>query len=370
MGAKFFKVDCTAKLDVSEVLEDSIITWGDNFTLSAKWDGPEAITRVDFSLNNTLKHRENRTPWHVNGDWIPVQLESGPKSASATFYAGNKRLGTVTRHFTIGLPISISRATPGVVSQTSFPVNKYGLITNGAGDHCRFWHTLQSWTTLPKASDFKKYTRPGSNVACITPNVNSKEIPTVEQAERYFKAVGQAVQEAGVTVAIEVINEPNLKKYSPASSDQYINNILAPAYEALNPLGIKVIGGAPSEDLTYLRGLKARGYLDLCDYAAFHPYQRTFQKHVDVSKAAKDIVGDKELMATEWNGHFDQGGMSLEEWSDCIPALFEAVSPYYKLIHYYRITVSGQFAGKAGLLDAGANYGTQFLNDFNLIPQN
>lgn len=370
MGAKFYKINCADKTTVGEILEGSTDPWGTTFTIAAMWDGPEKITKIDSVLNGTVKHTENRVPWHVNGDWIPIQLTNGPMSLSSTFWSGKTRLGVVTLHFVVGVAVALERAIAALVTQISFPAVKYAQIANNAGDHGRFWHTIDSWDATVKASDFKNYNRPGTNIVCLTPAVGDLVVPTIKQAEKYFASVAAAVVESGKkNILIEVINEPNLKKYCAANSDQYINNILAPAYNALAPAGIKVVGGAPSESLTYLKGLVSRGYLKLCDYPAFHAYQRTVQQHVDVSRAAKDIVGDARLIATEWNGHLDQGGLTLAEWAAVIPDMFEQVRHLYYMIHYYRITVSGQYAGKAGLFaDKLGTKGTAFLKSFNTIP--
>lgn len=362
----FIKVDCTAKKDLAPIVEGSTDSWGDHFTIGVKYNGTQPLTKIDFVVNGTLKQRENRAPWHIQGDYVSVNFADGPISCVATLWNDRLRLGTYSLHFTVGPTVQPRLSIPGVVTQTSFPEYNYIKIANSAGERRRYWCGINSWDKLPAAKDFTKFLG-RINTLCFTTPV----VPTPQQSLKFFTAVRaqlEAISSPTRQFHVEVGNEPNLKKFFAGTVDQYINCVLAPAWQAMGDSGkIKVVGGAPSENLVYLKSLVSRGYKELCHRAAFHPYQRTVAKHIDVSKSARDIVGDFPLDATEWNAHLDMGGSSLEEWADLIPVMYEGVKGIYDMQHYYRISVSGEYAGKAGLWDAAYNNPTIFLRNFNEI---
>lgn len=128
----------------------------------------------------------------------------------------------------------------------------------------------------------------------------------------------------------EVVNELNLEEYwaqSQTASD-YVNNVLKAAWDALNPIGEKVIGGSftaiqggvwadTAAECVTAQAMVNAGYLSYCHFAGLHPYTDTETRMQNVVNSHKTVFNNKRLILTEWN--FKQSSMSSE--SDMVSRL-------------------------------------------------
>jgi hypothetical protein len=173
-------------------------------------------------------------------------------------------------------------------------------------------------------------------------------VPTYEQAKRFFTNAEKSSN--GILDFWEMINEPNLPKYWNGSLKECVENVMKPAYEVLHSKGEIVVGASISEDTKKIEEILKYGYLNYCDYANYHPYKNTPKDHIAAVKKAKQIVGNKPLLLTEWNMHAKWGGLSYQEWADSLSFVYANIREYINGAWYYRSVVGGQFAGVAGIL--------------------
>jgi hypothetical protein len=93
----------------------------------------------------------------------------------------------------------------------------------------------------------------------------------------------------------------NMYEYWHGSLQQYVNNMLKPAYEAFKAVGEPVIGGGISWDVNACRQLQSYGYSNYCDYSGFHPYGESGAVVAQRARDAKAAFGNKPMIITEWN---------------------------------------------------------------------
>ncbi|GAB4146698.1 MAG: hypothetical protein OHK0017_07520 [Patescibacteria group bacterium] len=136
---------------------------------------------------------------------------------------------------------------------------------------------------------------------------NQARIPTYDEVRNYFDWLQQ---QPGVLEAIdvwEILNELNLDKYWQGNANQYVNLVLKPAWDSLNPSGEKVLGGSFTAwqngrwGTTITAQYVAAGYLNYLDYAGLHPYTDTVEQMQTVISEAKLLYGQKPIIMSEWN---------------------------------------------------------------------
>jgi len=136
---------------------------------------------------------------------------------------------------------------------------------------------------------------------------NQAKVPTPEQVKAYFD---WAQTVPGLPEAIdvwEVLNELNIPRYWRGDAQEYVNNVLKPAWNSLHPRGEKVLGGAFTawQNSDWGTGITERyvkaGYLNYVDYAGTHPYTNTVKQLREYMKAIAKVYGSKPMIISEWN---------------------------------------------------------------------
>lgn len=136
---------------------------------------------------------------------------------------------------------------------------------------------------------------------------NQAKVPTPEQVKAYFD---WAQTVPGLSEAIdvwEILNELNVPRYWRGNPQEYVNNVLKPAWDSLHPRGEKVLGAAFTawQNGDWGTGITQRyveaGYLNYVDYAGTHPYTNTVKQLREYMKAIAKVYGSKPMIISEWN---------------------------------------------------------------------
>jgi hypothetical protein len=214
------------------------------------------------------------------------------------------------------------------------PVKAAPFLKEAGAQTCRLWAavdyadregvTIHGVDVFQQAREFKKL---GFRVILLIQN--PKPAP-YEQVKAFYQwaashrgASGKEMPLSEAVDAWEVINELNLEEYWTGSPENYVNDILRPAYEVLSAIREPVIGGSftawqkqsdgqgawadqPARATVAKQYLDA-GYLRYCDFAGLHPYTDSPERMVRVVDAYLSLVQGKPVILTEWN---------LKTWSD------------------------------------------------------
>lgn len=347
--------DINQNKDILELLNNQIV---DLSKLPNEWNIRAEIANAKsakLSLDGK-SNLESNEPYCIFGDNVALKLNEGQHDFTAVGFTNEDFTNpgaiksivfNVVKSSTPQPPLPINIPIFGICTGTKDDFNKLVTAFKDVGvKSIRVWLDI-SWNKTPTFDHLKKFKDAGFSIcACL----HTSEVPTYNQAKAFFTNAVKAGKD--ILDFWEIINEPNLTKYWSGTLQQYVDNVLKPAYEVLHLAGEKVAGAAISEDINDLKDLIKCGYLNYCDYASFHPYKNTPKDHIDVVKAAKALVGSKPLLLTEWNMHAKWGGLSYEEWADSLDFVYQSIKNYISGAWYYRSIVSGEFAGKAAILKA------------------
>src|SRR5439155_7387018 len=133
------------------------------------------------------------------------------------------------------------------------------------------------------------------------------DVPSYATAYSFFN---YAKNKAGALGAIdywEIGNEPNQKAFWKGSPSEYVNNLLKPAWDALQGSGAKVLGAGPTWDANFARTLVSLGYNKYCVYADFQPYGPSPQEVLNRDTAAKAAYQVKPMIFIECNVRGSEG---------------------------------------------------------------
>jgi len=189
---------------------------------------------------------------------------------------------------------------------------------------------------------------------------NQAKVPADEQVKAYFDWV-QTVPGLPEAVDIwEILNELNLPRYWQGTAEEYVNQVLRPAWEALHPSGELILGGSFTAYQRQNRRLGtnvthdylAAGYLNYVDYAGSHPYTKTVREMKQHITEVKKLYGSTPIILSEWN--FKQQP-EMDTWA----AMLDEVRPYLRdrvvTACYYRLLGFDQEGGWPGIVAASKN---------------
>lgn len=187
---------------------------------------------------------------------------------------------------------------------------------------------------------------------------HQRRVPTDSEVRDYFDWV-QTVPGLSETIDVwEILNELNLSQYWEGTAEQYVNNVLKPAWDSLHRNGELVLGGsftAYQNDgnrrlgTTVTENYIRAGYLDYVDYAGSHPYTRTvteLRQHLD---RVKSLFGAKPIMITEWNF---KAQANHDRWAAMLNEVRDYVSQRAVTACYYRLLETEKEGGWPGVVSS------------------
>lgn len=186
----------------------------------------------------------------------------------------------------------------------------------------------------------KDYKAAGFKVIMV---FNQPRVPSYQEVKDYFDWV-QTVP--GMTEAIdvwEILNELNLPEYWQGTADQYVNQVLKPAWDSLHPKGESVLGGSftayQNSGNTKLgtkvtKNYLEAGYLDYVDYGGSHPYTEKVSEMKKHLGEVKKLYGSTPIILSEWN--FKQQN-DYDRWVSMLNEVRPFVEQRVSTACYYRI---------------------------------
>lgn len=255
------------------------------------------------------------------------------------------------------------------------PASAAPLMREAGVQTCRLWAavdyedrkavTIHGVDVFQQARDFKAL---GFRVILLIQNPKPAPYDTVKAfytwASSHRGASGTEMPLSAAVDAWEIINELNLDEYWTGTPQEYVNNVLRPAFEVLSPLKEPVIGGSftawqkqadgkgawadQASRATVARQYLDAGYLKYCDFAGLHPYTDSPERMIEVVDAYLSLVQGKPVIVTEWN---------LKTWSDpeAQAAALTRVLPEMKQrvrgLCFYRLTRTKGYWGILTLID-------------------
>jgi len=189
---------------------------------------------------------------------------------------------------------------------------------------------------------------------------NQAQVPAYEQVKAYFD---WAQTVPGLLEAVdvwEILNELNLPRYWQGTPEEYVNQVLRGAWDALHPSGEQILGGSFTAyqrqnrrlGTNVTRNYLAAGYLNYVDYAGSHPYTKTVREMKQHIAEVKKLYGSTPIILSEWN--FKQQPQ-LDAWA----AMLDEARPYLRdrvvTACYYRLLGFDQEGGWPGIVAASQN---------------
>lgn len=250
-------------------------------------------------------------------------------------------------------------AVAGIVNN-EMPAAKAIPIMKALGmKSVRIWYSINSWNqgiNLSEIHEAQQYKAAGLSVTVAF--VSTKVGDPAAVKAQFQKIASRADYRAAVDYW-EIGNEMNLGSFWNSSLKSYVTNYLKPAYEALHPLGEKVIGGGVSWDVNAARQLVSYGYNNYCDYAGFHPYGESGAIVAERTRNAKAAFGNKPLIVTEWNVQFVH---DPAKWAREITIAARTLAQTTALSYYYALRVDGSHVGKGGAVYNNGTKNSLFYN--------
>ena len=298
-------------------------------------------------------------------------------NASGTSAASNVATFTNPNDTTTTSPAPTPTPTPSNPSTPANPIDfnsaaLTGIVPNVLGvdkaipvlkalgmKNVRVWYDIISWTGAVKPymiDEFQKYKNAGFTVTVAF--VAKKVPPSAAAAKAQF----QKFAASGLKNVVdywEIGNEMNMPQYWNGSLKQYVTDYLKPAYEALHPVGEKVVGGGLSWDFKLAKELQSYGYSNYCDYAGFHPYGESGAIVVQRARDARANFGYKPLMITEWNVQFVT---DTAKWVKEINIAAAGLSKLAVQNYYYSMGVDNSHVGKGGLFYSNGSKNQPFYD--------
>ncbi len=246
--------------------------------------------------------------------------------------------------------ISNKFALSGISANTNGdPASKYAGTLNDVGiSNVRIWYSFTNWNAQPDAwyiNRVLQYKAAGFKVmlAVLNPNAPGSEA----QAKSFYTRLANSPGLKGSVDYWQINNEPNMGAFWHGSLQQYVNLNLKPAYEALHAVGETVVGAGPSWDVNVARQLASYGYLNYCDFAAFHPYGESADIVIQRARDARAAFNNKPMMVTEWN---IQGVSDQNRWVTELNKAAVGLSNIAYINYYFALKQSATHVGNGGLL--------------------
>jgi hypothetical protein len=248
--------------------------------------------------------------------------------------------------------IVVNRMTPG----DAIPLLKELGVKN-----VKLWYAANDgYDALPTAAAIDTITAYKDAGFSTTVTVGLKTVGTYAEAKTFFERLAAA---PGATDAVdfwEIGNEPNHPRFWNGTANEFVQNLLRPAYEVLSPLGEPVIGGGATWDVGYCAQLQSLGYSNYCDYAGFHPYANTAAEAIERAVGAKAAFGGKPMIITEWN--ISGNPSNLKAWANEVRQVPEGLAKVSYLNFYFSLQVSISQTGPAGVYDADLKPNGEFYD--------
>jgi hypothetical protein len=289
-----------------------------------------------------------------------IPLSAGQKLTSQNFIfdaadapaAGGSTGSSSTSGGSSTPPTSTRHPLRGTCGGSGLPTATWQkLRVDQSLDFCRIWGPTPSWANKPTAGFFDSYRRfrdaTGLKIAmCFHA---TKRPDTADQVTRWYDAAAKVA--SGAIDWWEIQNEVNIASYGSINGTDYVNQFLAPASKALRAAGQKIIGCNTSGiDPTWSGKAKAAGYMTLCDYGGFHPYDDSGIKQLAQVDRGCALYPGMMLFITEWGFH---SGPAVAKWAQCITDAYPALAAnpqIYALAYFETERNSAHQAGPEGLL--------------------
>lgn len=189
---------------------------------------------------------------------------------------------------------------------------------------------------------------------------NQARVPTYEQVTAYFEWAQTVPGLAEAVDVWEILNELNLPRYWQGTAEEYVNQVLRPAWDALHPSGELILGGSFTAyqrqnrrlGTNATRNYLAAGYLNYVDYAGSHPYTKTVREMKQHFAEIQKLYGSKPIILSEWN--FKQQPQE-DKWAAMLDAARSYLRDRVVTACYYRFIGFDQEGGWPGIVAANKN---------------
>ncbi len=321
--------------------------------------GANTTSFTASGLSASTKYYFRVLAYNAAGNSAASSVGSFTTSAATTSgNSGGSTGGTTGNTGAITNKLSLS----GISANTNGdPASKYVEILNDVGiKNVRIWYSHTNWNAQPDTWYINRaigYKNAGYKVmlAVLNPNVPSSEA----QAKTFFNRLTSYPGLTGAVDYWQINNEPNMGSFWHGSLSQYVKLNLKPAYEVLKAKGEVVVGAGPSWDVNAAKTLTANGYLDYCDYAAFHPYGENANIVIQRARDARTAFNNKPMMVTEWN---IQGVSNQTNWVTELNKAAIGLSNIAAMNYYFALKQSATHVGVGGLLKYDGSKNTLFYN--------
>jgi hypothetical protein len=207
----------------------------------------------------------------------------------------------------------------------------------------RLWLPMLTWNYRSSKYAFEqavKYKAAGFKVMM---NVNSVNTASESAYRAFFSWLKTAPGFKSVDM-MQIGNEPNHYKSWHGGIDGYMK-LLKVAWSVLHPTGMKILGAGVTYDVQACKELKAKGYLNYVDYAAFHPYGNSPAQVIERLRQARAVYDSKPLILSEWNV---RGQASGTQWANALKTIRKDIAKYCDAAFYFCLVKSNTMAGEAG----------------------
>jgi hypothetical protein len=218
----------------------------------------------------------------------------------------------------------------------------------------RLWYGPKSWNERGDPWVFqyvRKFAKDGFDIT-LTVAAPNGSVGTPEQVKGLLQHV---VNLPGVKSAVDrwqIGNEPDHAQYWRGSLSQYVNNFLAPASSVLRSAGEPVISAGPSWNPADLKRMIDAGLLKYADYVGYHPYSSSVTALKANLSQVKALVGNKPLVATEWNIRDRKTDAS---WAAGIREFWPVIKANFQSAYYFGTIKNSSPAGYAAILTPGGS---------------
>ncbi|MBC7785677.1 MAG: PKD domain-containing protein [Burkholderiales bacterium] len=180
---------------------------------------------------------------------------------------------------------------------------------------------------------------------------------TAQQTTRLFNHL---VNIDGLPEAVdlwEVGNEPDAYRYWNGTLKEYVNDYLAPASKVLRGIGEKVVSAGVAWNPEDIKTMVNAGMLKYTDYVGYHPYRSSVEDLKACIDRVKSYVGDKPLIASEWNVRGHEKDADTSAWAAEIKEFWPVIRDNFYAAHYFVAVTMDSLAGPAGVMkpDGSAN---------------
>lgn len=325
--------------------------------------GANTTTYTAGSLSASTKYYFRVMAYNSAGNSAASQATNATTAASTTGgnTGGNNTGGNNTGGNNTGT-ITNKYALSGISANTNGDApSKYAAVLNDVGiKNVRIWYSFTNWNAQPDAWYINRaiaYKNAGYTVmlAVLNPNPASSEA----QAKSFFQRLSAYPGLTGAVDYWQINNEPNMGEFWHGSLQQYVQTNLKPAYEVLKAKGETVVGAGPTWDVNVARQLTSLGYLNYCDYAAFHPYGESADLVIQRAREARAAFNNKPMMVTEWN---IQGISDQNRWVAELNKAAVGLSNIAYMNYYFALKQSATHVGVGGLLKYDNSKNTLFYN--------